>query len=73
VVLGGEATLDDGIETHAVRVGDIVVIPAGQPHGFTNTGESPSKADAPSLKTENRVDGIVDKTKVRAHGGLGGE
>jgi mannose-6-phosphate isomerase-like protein (cupin superfamily) len=43
VVLGGEATLDDGIETHAVRVGDIVVIPAGQPHGFTNTGESPLK------------------------------
>jgi mannose-6-phosphate isomerase-like protein (cupin superfamily) len=43
VVLGGEAMFDDGIKTRAVRAGDIVVIPAGQPHGFTNTGESALK------------------------------
>jgi mannose-6-phosphate isomerase-like protein (cupin superfamily) len=41
VVLGGEATLDDGVTTRLVAAGDIVVIPAGQPHGFTNTGDTP--------------------------------
>ena len=40
VVLEGEAALDDGIETRIVHAGDIVVIPAGQPHGFTNSGLS---------------------------------
>jgi mannose-6-phosphate isomerase-like protein (cupin superfamily) len=39
IVLEGEATVDDGNETLEVRAGDIVVIPAGQPHGFVNTGE----------------------------------
>jgi mannose-6-phosphate isomerase-like protein (cupin superfamily) len=41
VVLEGEATLDDGVETRVVLAGDIVVIPAGQPHGFTHTGDAP--------------------------------
>ena len=41
VVLEGEATLDDGVRPRVVRAGDIVVIPAGQPHGFTNTGDRP--------------------------------
>jgi quercetin dioxygenase-like cupin family protein len=41
VVLEGESTLDDGVDTRVVGPGDIVVIPAGQPHGFTNTGDSP--------------------------------
>jgi mannose-6-phosphate isomerase-like protein (cupin superfamily) len=43
VVLDGEATLDDGTQKRSVRAGDIVVIPAGQSHGFTSTGESPLK------------------------------
>jgi mannose-6-phosphate isomerase-like protein (cupin superfamily) len=41
VVLEGEATLDDGAGTRVVHAGDIVVIPAGQPHGFTNAGDTP--------------------------------
>jgi mannose-6-phosphate isomerase-like protein (cupin superfamily) len=41
IVLGGEATLDDGVQTRVVGRGDIAVIPAGQPHAFTNTGETP--------------------------------
>jgi mannose-6-phosphate isomerase-like protein (cupin superfamily) len=41
VVLEGEATLDDGIETRIVGRGDHAVIPAGQPHAFTNTGDTP--------------------------------
>jgi mannose-6-phosphate isomerase-like protein (cupin superfamily) len=41
VVLEGEATLDDGIETRIVGRGDLAVIPAGQPHAFTNTGDTP--------------------------------
>jgi mannose-6-phosphate isomerase-like protein (cupin superfamily) len=43
VILEGEATLDDGMETRGGGAGDSVVIPAGQPHGFTNTGKSPLK------------------------------
>ena len=41
VVLEGEATLDDGVRTRGVGAGDIVVIAAGQPHGFTSTGDRP--------------------------------
>jgi mannose-6-phosphate isomerase-like protein (cupin superfamily) len=38
VVVEGEATLDDGVETRVVAAGDVVIVPAGQPHGFKNTG-----------------------------------
>jgi mannose-6-phosphate isomerase-like protein (cupin superfamily) len=41
VVLGGEAEVGDGTATHDVAAGDIVVIPAGQPHAFVSTGEEP--------------------------------
>ena len=41
IVLEGEATLDDGRATRVVSAGDVVVIPAGQPHGFVNSGEGP--------------------------------
>jgi mannose-6-phosphate isomerase-like protein (cupin superfamily) len=41
VVLDGEATLDDGASTRVVGAGDVVVIPAEQPHGFTNSGTVP--------------------------------
>lgn len=43
VVLEGEATVDDGSETRVVGAGEIVVIPAGQPHAFTNTGDGALK------------------------------
>lgn len=43
IVLDGQATLYDGIETHVVGAGEIVVIPAEQLHAFTNTGEVPLK------------------------------
>jgi mannose-6-phosphate isomerase-like protein (cupin superfamily) len=41
VVLDGRASLDDGTERHEVVAGDIVVIPAGQPHSFVSTGDTP--------------------------------
>jgi mannose-6-phosphate isomerase-like protein (cupin superfamily) len=39
IVLEGQATLDDGQAQQVVSAGDIVVIPAGRPHGFVNSGE----------------------------------
>jgi mannose-6-phosphate isomerase-like protein (cupin superfamily) len=39
IVLEGNATVDDGDRTRKVSAGDIVVIPAGQPHGFLNAGD----------------------------------
>jgi mannose-6-phosphate isomerase-like protein (cupin superfamily) len=41
VVLEGRASLDDGTETREAVAGDIVVIPAGQPHAFVSTGDTP--------------------------------
>jgi quercetin dioxygenase-like cupin family protein len=39
IVLEGEATLSDGNGTRRLSGGDVVVIPAGQPHAFVNSGE----------------------------------
>jgi mannose-6-phosphate isomerase-like protein (cupin superfamily) len=41
VVLEGLATFTDGTASHEVSAGHVVLIPAGQPHGFTNTGDGP--------------------------------
>lgn len=38
-VLGGEATITIGDETHRVTVGDVVFIPAGAAHSYENTGD----------------------------------
>jgi mannose-6-phosphate isomerase-like protein (cupin superfamily) len=38
IILEGHATLDDGDEKRDVGAGDVVLIPAGQPHGFVNSG-----------------------------------
>ena len=39
VVLEGEADFTLGDERRVVRGGEVVVAPAGQPHGFTNSGD----------------------------------
>ena len=39
VYLAGAAEVRVGDETHQVRAGDIVFIPAGAPHGMRNAGE----------------------------------
>lgn len=39
VYLAGEAEVRVGAETHAVRPGDIVLIPAGEAHGMRNDGD----------------------------------
>ena len=39
VVLEGRATILGGDEGLTMEAGDVVVIPAGQPHGFKATGE----------------------------------
>jgi quercetin dioxygenase-like cupin family protein len=40
-VLRGEALITIGDETHRVRAGDVVFIPAGAAHSYENTGEGP--------------------------------
>ncbi|HRJ57166.1 MAG TPA: cupin domain-containing protein [Anaerolineales bacterium] len=40
-VLRGEATITIGDETHHVRTGDVVFIPAGVIHSYENTGSEP--------------------------------
>ena len=37
----GEATFSLGDESRVVGAGEVIVIPAGQEHGFTNTGDGP--------------------------------
>ncbi len=39
VVQEGTAAVTDGETTHQVGPGHVVVIPAGQPHAFTNSGD----------------------------------
>ena len=39
IVLEGEATFTDGERDVVVGAGHVVVVPAGEPHGFTNTGD----------------------------------
>jgi mannose-6-phosphate isomerase-like protein (cupin superfamily) len=38
ILLEGEATFTDGTGSRRVTAGHVVVVPAGQPHAFTNTG-----------------------------------
>lgn len=40
-VLRGQATITIGDETHRVKTGDVVFIPAGAIHSYENTGEEP--------------------------------
>jgi quercetin dioxygenase-like cupin family protein len=40
-VLRGEATITIGDETHHVKAGDVVFIPAGAAHSYENTGDEP--------------------------------
>ncbi|MDX1395875.1 MAG: cupin domain-containing protein [Gemmatimonadota bacterium] len=40
-VLRGEATVKIGDETHRVKAGDVVYIPAGTPHSYDSTGDEP--------------------------------
>jgi mannose-6-phosphate isomerase-like protein (cupin superfamily) len=41
VVQEGEATMTVGEREIVARAGDIVVVPAGMPHAFTNRGDGP--------------------------------
>jgi mannose-6-phosphate isomerase-like protein (cupin superfamily) len=41
LVQEGRGTFTLGDETLEVGPGELVVVPAGMPHGFTNTGEGP--------------------------------
>ena len=41
IVLEGTATFTDGERSREVGAGHVVVVPAGRPHGFVNTGDRP--------------------------------
>ncbi len=41
VVQEGEATVTAGDEERVVRAGEIVIVPAGAPHRFVNSGDGP--------------------------------
>jgi len=41
IVLEGTATFTDGETSRDVGAGHVVIVPAGQPHGFVNTGDGP--------------------------------
>lgn len=40
IILDGQATFSDGQSERTARAGEIVIVPAGQPHAFVNTGTS---------------------------------
>jgi mannose-6-phosphate isomerase-like protein (cupin superfamily) len=40
IVQEGSATFTDGTTDREVIAGDIVIVPAGEPHGFKNTGNT---------------------------------
>lgn len=39
----GTATFTDGTAETEVRAGNIVIVGAGEPHAFTNTGDGPHR------------------------------
>jgi mannose-6-phosphate isomerase-like protein (cupin superfamily) len=41
IVLEGEATVSGGDEELVARAGDILIVPAGEPHGFVSSGDGP--------------------------------
>jgi mannose-6-phosphate isomerase-like protein (cupin superfamily) len=41
VVQEGEATFVAGGEERVVRAGEVVIVPAGMPHSFVNSGDGP--------------------------------
>jgi mannose-6-phosphate isomerase-like protein (cupin superfamily) len=41
IVQEGEATMTDGERERVVGAGDVVVIAAGEPHAFVNSGDGP--------------------------------
>jgi mannose-6-phosphate isomerase-like protein (cupin superfamily) len=43
IVLEGRATFTDGTDSVEVTAGHIAFVPAGTPHGFTNSGDGPLK------------------------------
>ena len=43
IVQEGSGTFSDGVASLEVSAGSIVIVAAGQPHAFTNTGDAPLK------------------------------
>jgi mannose-6-phosphate isomerase-like protein (cupin superfamily) len=41
IVQEGTGTFTDGVSAHEVTAGHVVIVPAGRPHAFTNTGDGP--------------------------------
>jgi quercetin dioxygenase-like cupin family protein len=41
VILEGEGTFTDGTTSETVGAGHVLIIPADEPHAFTNTGDGP--------------------------------
>jgi mannose-6-phosphate isomerase-like protein (cupin superfamily) len=60
IVLDGRGTVHDGTESRDVQTGDIVVIPAGQPDAFVNTGDSPLRQVDIPPRRGSRPSGLRD-------------
>lgn len=41
ILIEGQATVFDGKQRREISAGDIVVVDAGEPHGFVNSGDRP--------------------------------
>jgi mannose-6-phosphate isomerase-like protein (cupin superfamily) len=56
IVTAGEATFFGDAGERLVRAGEVAIVSAGEPHGFTNSGEVPLKQidihASPSFQTE---------------------
>jgi quercetin dioxygenase-like cupin family protein len=49
IVQDGEVTVTDGDNERVVGAGNVIVVPAGEPHGFKNDGDGPLRLLAISV------------------------
>ena len=63
--VAGDATAKVGGEEHAVHAGDLVDVPAGTEHNFTNTGSEDLKLFTVYSPPEHE-DGTIHETKAEA-------
>jgi quercetin dioxygenase-like cupin family protein len=58
----GEVTVTDGESERVVGAGNVVVVPAGEPHGFKNRGDGPLRQIAISLSSRFETEWLEPQT-----------